>query len=107
MKKRRAEDPLAPLKESIARELGLWEKVRTGGWGCLSAAESGRLGGLLYQRLRRGGPPVPSQQEEEREVDHQHRQSQGDAGARPVPAADAQLTRRDDVGDVAGDEHAS
>ena len=48
------EDPLAPLKESVARELGLWEKVQACGWGGLSAAETGRLGGTLYHRFLRG-----------------------------------------------------
>lgn len=57
MPAKKKEDPLAPLKEAIARELGLWEKVQERGWGSLSAAETGRLGGLLYHRARLGVRP--------------------------------------------------
>lgn len=35
------------LKAEAARELGLWEKVRTEGWGALTAAESGAVGGYM------------------------------------------------------------
>ena len=40
------------LKEEIAAELGLWEKVASGGWGALTARETGRLGGLVSAKLR-------------------------------------------------------
>ncbi|MBS3968504.1 MAG: small, acid-soluble spore protein, alpha/beta type [Clostridia bacterium] len=36
----------------IVAELGLMEKVEKVGWSGLSAAESGRVGGLMTQRLR-------------------------------------------------------
>ncbi|MCL5115775.1 MAG: alpha/beta-type small acid-soluble spore protein [Firmicutes bacterium] len=35
------------LKVEAARALGLWEKVEAEGWGGLTAAESGRIGGLM------------------------------------------------------------
>ncbi|MDW2799062.1 small, acid-soluble spore protein, alpha/beta type [Clostridium boliviensis] len=40
------------LKFEIATELGLDEKVIKGGWRCLSAKESGRIGGLITKRKR-------------------------------------------------------
>ncbi|GLB30422.1 small acid-soluble spore protein [Lacrimispora amygdalina] len=40
------------LKFEIATELGLDQKVITGGWRCLSAKESGRIGGLITKRKR-------------------------------------------------------
>lgn len=114
---KKKEDPLAPLKEAIARELGLWEKVQARGWGGLSAAETGRLGGLLYHRTRAPAPREPppaaatparpgSEHKEDQEVSDEQHQAERDAGTGPLPAADAELARRDDVGDVAGDEHA-
>lgn len=109
---KKKKDPLGPLKEAIARELGLWEKVQARGWGGLSAAETGRVGGLLYHRTRGSGRrsaragAAGSEHEEDEEIGHQQDQAEGDAGAGPLPAADAELARRDDVGDVTGDEHA-
>lgn len=44
--------PLDLLKLEIAAELGLAEKVASEGWGNLTAAETGRIGGLLGKRLR-------------------------------------------------------
>ncbi|HHY06496.1 MAG TPA: small, acid-soluble spore protein, alpha/beta type [Clostridia bacterium] len=41
------------LKIEIAQELGLWEKIQQDGWGELTAEESGRIGGLLRQRLKK------------------------------------------------------
>ncbi len=35
------------LKVEVARALGLWEKVEAHGWGALTAAESGRIGGWM------------------------------------------------------------
>lgn len=54
------ESPLAHLKWEAARRLGLVDKVRRVGWGGLSSAESGRIGGLMT-RLRAAGakPPDP------------------------------------------------
>lgn len=47
--------PLDRLKLQVAEELGLAEKVRRAGWAMLTAAESGRVGGLLSRRLREQG----------------------------------------------------
>lgn len=44
--------PLDVLKLEIARELGLGEKVASEGWGMLTAAETGRVGGMLHKRLK-------------------------------------------------------
>lgn len=38
------------LKNEIAAELGLWEKVKEQGWGGLTAAESGKVGGIFSKR---------------------------------------------------------
>ena len=40
------------LKFEIAEELGLSEKVLSGGWRSLTAKESGRIGGLITKRKR-------------------------------------------------------
>lgn len=40
------------LKVQVARELGLWEKVERVGWGGLTAAESGRVGGVMTRKER-------------------------------------------------------
>ena len=40
------------MKMEIAKELGLWEKVEAQGWPGLSAAESGRIGGILSRRQK-------------------------------------------------------
>lgn len=40
------------LKYEIAKELGLEEKVNSGGWGGLTAAETGRIGGIITARRR-------------------------------------------------------
>ncbi|MFS8639755.1 MAG: alpha/beta-type small acid-soluble spore protein [Symbiobacteriaceae bacterium] len=44
--------PLDRLKLEIAKELGLAEKIASAGWAELTAAESGRLGGVLNRRLK-------------------------------------------------------
>ncbi|MCL2499493.1 MAG: alpha/beta-type small acid-soluble spore protein [Defluviitaleaceae bacterium] len=41
------------LKYEIADELGLMNKVRSGGWKSLSAKESGRIGGIMARRRKR------------------------------------------------------
>lgn len=38
------------LKFEIAAELGLADKVVAGGWRCLTAKESGRIGGLITRK---------------------------------------------------------
>ena len=42
------------LKYEIAREEGLLDKLLQVGWPGLTAAESGRIGGLVAARLERG-----------------------------------------------------
>ena len=41
------------VKYEIAKELGLFERVMTNGWGSLSAKETGRIGGILAKRRKR------------------------------------------------------
>ena len=60
MPKKKTEKPFDPenlkpedkLKFEIATELGLGDKVIAGGWRCLTAKESGRIGGLITKRKR-------------------------------------------------------
>jgi len=40
------------MKIEIATELNLMEKIEAGGWKCLTAKESGRIGGLMTKRKR-------------------------------------------------------
>ena len=40
------------MKDEIAEELGLLERVRESGWKSLSAKETGRIGGLMTKRRR-------------------------------------------------------
>ena len=40
------------MKFEIAAELGLADKVIQGGWRCLTAKESGRIGGLITKKKR-------------------------------------------------------
>lgn len=56
-KKQKTFDPanLSPeekLKFEIAEELGLRDKVISGGWRSLTAKESGRIGGLITKKRR-------------------------------------------------------
>ncbi len=50
MKKR--PDDWEELKQEIAQEMGLWDKVKADGWAGLSAVESGRLGGIFSARKK-------------------------------------------------------
>ena len=50
MKKRPAD--WDDMKMEVAKELGLWEKVQIDGWSGLTAAESGRLGGVFAKRKK-------------------------------------------------------
>lgn len=43
------------IKYEIARELGLEEKVKTLGWGGLTAVETGRIGGIMTRRNKASG----------------------------------------------------
>lgn len=40
------------LKLEIAEELGFSEKIRQAGWGELTSAESGKVGGILNRYMR-------------------------------------------------------
>lgn len=40
------------MKIEIAKELGIWEDVERYGWGALSNATCGRVGGILHSRLK-------------------------------------------------------
>lgn len=51
-KKAKILTPANLLKMEIADELGLMPKVRLVGWGGLSAAETGRIGGIMTRKLR-------------------------------------------------------
>lgn len=42
------------LKMEIATEIGLSDKIRKHGWGALNAKESGRIGGIITQRIKKG-----------------------------------------------------
>jgi small acid-soluble spore protein F (minor alpha/beta-type SASP) len=46
-------DSVEKLKLEIAEEIGLLDKVRTQGWAGLSASESGKIGGILTQRMKK------------------------------------------------------
>lgn len=52
------------LKYEIAAELGLLDRILDGGWGTLSARETGRVGGLLRQRHRERNS-IPTDQSED------------------------------------------
>lgn len=54
-KKKKPKKPLTPkdrAKLRVARELGLYERVKAEGWGGLSAKECGRVGGMLSKQAR-------------------------------------------------------
>lgn len=60
MPKKKKDEPIDPanlkpedkMKFEIATELGLADKVVQGGWRCLTAKESGRIGGLITKKKR-------------------------------------------------------
>ena len=60
MPKKKNEEPFDPenlkpedkMKFEIATELGLRDKVISGGWRSLTAKESGRIGGLITKKKR-------------------------------------------------------
>lgn len=55
-KNRKKEKVLTPkdlLKMEIAEELGLTDKVQKYGWGSLSAAETGRIGGIMTSKIKK------------------------------------------------------
>jgi small acid-soluble spore protein F (minor alpha/beta-type SASP) len=59
-KKGKKNKPMTPqdkLKYQIAHELGLYDKVSRYGWGALTAAETGRIGGIMTTRKKAGLVP--------------------------------------------------
>ena len=44
--------PEESMKLEIAAEIGVYDKVIRGGWRCLSAKESGRIGGMMTKKKR-------------------------------------------------------
>lgn len=55
MKKVKAEKTLTKedlLKMEIAREMGIWDQVEKEGWGSMSNAVCGKVGGLMSKRLK-------------------------------------------------------
>lgn len=71
MTKKRKEfdfDKLTPkelMRFEIAKELGISDKIVSGGWGALSSQESGRIGGIIASRKRKEktGNSIPSSDE--------------------------------------------
>ncbi len=51
-KKELTENDLAKLE--IAKEIGLIDKIEELGWGGLTAKESGRIGGIMTAKKRKG-----------------------------------------------------
>jgi len=45
--------PEDEMKLEIAEEIGVLDKVLSGGWGTLSARETGRIGGILGTRNKK------------------------------------------------------
>ena len=44
--------PKDKMKDEIAEELGLLDRVKKDGWKSLSAKETGRIGGIMTRRMR-------------------------------------------------------
>lgn len=53
-KKEKKPTPMDLLKLEIAEELGLADKIQKEGWGGLTSSESGRIGGIITQRAKKG-----------------------------------------------------
>lgn len=49
---KKTSDDVEKMKLEIAEELGLLDKVKQNGWSSLSAAESGKIGGLLTKKKK-------------------------------------------------------
>lgn len=58
VKKAKEPTPYERVKLAMAEDLGLGEKVKAVGWAGLTAAETGRIGGLLSRQLRQLGLTV-------------------------------------------------
>jgi small acid-soluble spore protein F (minor alpha/beta-type SASP) len=53
--KKKKKKPLTPVdkfKIEVAKELGLWSKIKEVGWAGLSAAETGQIGGYMTRKMR-------------------------------------------------------
>lgn len=53
--KKKKKKPLTLIdkfKIEVAKELGLWQKVKEVGWAGLSAAETGQIGGYMTRKMR-------------------------------------------------------
>ncbi len=53
--KKKKNDLIEDLKMEIASELGIMQEVENKGWQSLSPRVSGKIGGLLSQRLKKTG----------------------------------------------------
>lgn len=53
-KKKKEPTPNDIMKMEIAEELGLLDKVEELGWGGLTAKETGRIGGIMTAKKRKG-----------------------------------------------------
>lgn len=53
-KKKNELTPNDMMKLEIAKELGLMDKVETLGWGGLTAKETGRIGGIMTAKKKKG-----------------------------------------------------
>jgi len=51
-KKKKILTPVDKFKIEVAKELGLWDKVKHVGWAGLSAAETGQVGGYMTRKMR-------------------------------------------------------
>lgn len=50
---KKTSDEIEKMKLEIAGEIGLLDKVKSCGWAGLSAAETGKIGGLLTNRKKK------------------------------------------------------
>lgn len=53
-KKKKELTPNDIMKLEIAKEMGLMDKVEQMGWGGLTAKETGRIGGLMTAKKKKG-----------------------------------------------------
>lgn len=58
--------PEEELKLEIAEEIGVLDKVLKGGWGTLSARETGRIGGILGTRNKKKRAQEKKEEQEEK-----------------------------------------
>ncbi len=45
-------DETERLKYEVAVELGLADRIKEGGWQSLSASETGKIGGIMNQKMK-------------------------------------------------------